>query len=118
GVVVTGPPGPTRQNAPLVAVHAPSAPATTGSENVTTTRAPVGTSSWPSSGYVNTTPGSAVASGPGCVPQAAANAPRRTQREVTTIREDIANAPPLRGFFPMGRRDRSSLWSYSTGSAG
>jgi hypothetical protein len=52
----TGPSGPARQNAPVtsapVPAHGPSALASTGSENVTTTRAPSGTSSCASIGYV------------------------------------------------------------------
>src|SRR5688572_103527 len=54
---LTGPAGPTTVS-PLAA-----ALSTTGSENVTTMREPSGTSSWPSIGYVNTTPGAAVSSG-------------------------------------------------------
>src|SRR4051812_14955505 len=52
----TGPSGPTRHSAPTgcaaVPEHAAIALMTTGSENVTTMRAPVGTSSWPSAGNV------------------------------------------------------------------
>ena len=54
GVPATGPPGPISVN-PLGPV--------TGSENVTTSRVPRGTSTWWSIGYVNTTPAGAVASG-------------------------------------------------------
>jgi hypothetical protein len=63
GIAETGPFGPTRQNPPLGVepdIEHASALAVTGSDSVTKTFAPVGTSTWPSAGYANTTPGGAA----------------------------------------------------------
>jgi len=63
-----------------VPVHEPSALFVTSSENVTTMREPSGTSRWPSIGNVNTTPGSAVASGATDESHALRNAATTTTR--------------------------------------